>query len=119
MSEQSESRELILSVVEEVSTIVSQMAGIQLGPRQIVMVENRLKARMVKMGIKDFSSYLSHLKAHKEQESQALLSLMTTHHTYFFREFSHFEFLLNSAYFIALSILENDFRHKESPPTRY
>lgn len=95
MSDQIESRELILSVVEEVSKIVSQMAGIQLGPRQIVMVENRLKARMVKMGIKDFNSYLKHLKAHQEEESQALLSLMTTHHTYFFREFSHFEFLLN------------------------
>ncbi len=95
MNEASESRELISSVVEEVSNIVSQMAGIQLGSRQTVMVENRLKARMVKMGIKDFTEYLKHLKAHKEEESQALLSLMTTHHTYFFREFSHFEFLLN------------------------
>lgn len=95
MSDQNESRELVLSVVEEVSKIVSQMAGIQLGPRQVVMVENRLKARMVKMGIKDFDAYLKHLKAHQEEESQALLSLMTTHHTYFFREFSHFEFLLN------------------------
>ncbi len=95
MSDQNESRELVLSVVEEVSKIVSQMAGIQLGPRQVVMVENRLKARMVKMGIKDFNAYLKHLKSHQEEESQALLSLMTTHHTYFFREFSHFEFLLN------------------------
>lgn len=95
MSDQNESRELVLSVVNEVSKIVSQMAGIQLGPRQVVMVENRLKARMVKMGIKDFNAYLKHLKAHQEEESQALLSLMTTHHTYFFREFSHFEFLLN------------------------
>jgi chemotaxis response regulator CheB/chemotaxis methyl-accepting protein methylase len=71
------------------------MAGIQLGQRQVAMVENRLKARMVKLGLKNFTSYLSYLKSHQEQESQALLSLMTTHHTYFFREFSHFEFLLN------------------------
>ncbi len=91
----SEPRELILAVVEEVSQIVSHMSGIQLGTKQIVMVENRLKARMVRMGISDFTSYLDHLKEHKEEESQALLSLMTTHHTYFFREFSHFEFLLN------------------------
>jgi len=95
MSGENESRDLVLSVVNEVSKIVSQMAGIQLGSRQVVMVENRLKARMVKMGIKDFDTYLKHLKAHQEEESQALLSLMTTHHTYFFREFSHFEFLLN------------------------
>ncbi len=67
MSDQNESRELVLSVVEEVSKIVSQMAGIQLGPRQVVMVENRLKARMVKMGIKDFNAYLKHLKTHQEE----------------------------------------------------
>lgn len=90
-----DSKELITSVVEEVSKIVSHMAGIQLGSRQSAMVENRLRARMVRLGINDFTSYLRHLKSHQESESQALLSLMTTHHTYFFREFGHFEFLLN------------------------
>lgn len=95
MREILDNREIILSVVAEVSKIVSRMAGIQLGERQVSMVENRLKARMVKLGIKDFTSYLSFLKKHQEDESQALVSLMTTHHTYFFREFSHFEFLLN------------------------
>ena len=58
------------------------------------MVENRLKTRMAKLGIPSFQGYLQHLNAHLESESQALLSLMTTHHTFFFREFSHFEFLL-------------------------
>ena len=95
MKEMLDTRELVLSVVAEVSKIVSRMAGIQLGERQVSMVENRLKARMIKLGIKDFSSYLNYLKKHQEDESQALMSLMTTHHTYFFREFSHFEFLLN------------------------
>ena len=90
-----DSKEMIAAVVSEVSQIVSHMAGIQLGPRQSPMVENRLRSRMVRLNIKDFSSYLKHLKAHQESESQALLSLMTTHHTYFFREFAHFEFLLN------------------------
>lgn len=82
------------AAIEEVSKIVSEMSGIQLGARQASMVENRLKARMVKLSISSFGEYLRHLRAHMEQESQALLSLMTTHHTYFFREFSHFEYLL-------------------------
>ncbi len=82
-------------VVKEVSTMVSKMAGIQLGDRQHAMVENRLRSRMIKLGLKTADDYLKYMKTHAEQESQALLSLMTTHHTYFFREFSHFEFLQN------------------------
>jgi chemotaxis protein methyltransferase CheR len=84
-----------IHVVKEVSTMVSKMAGIQLGDRQHAMVENRLRSRMIKLGLKTADEYLKYMKTHTEQESQALLSLMTTHHTYFFREFSHFEFLQN------------------------
>lgn len=85
------------AAVEEVSKIVSEMAGIQLGPRQHAMVENRLKSRMFKLEIESFEAYLDYLKGHREVESQALVSLLTTHHTYFFREFSHFEYLLNNS----------------------
>jgi chemotaxis protein methyltransferase CheR len=83
------------NVIDEVSTIVSQMTGIQLGPKQAVMVESRLKTRMLRLQIDNFATYLEYLKKNMEQESQALVSLLTTHHSYFFREFSHFEFLLN------------------------
>ncbi len=91
-----ESKELVATVVEKVSQIVSEMAGIQLGARQVAMVENRLRSRMVRLGIDGFSHYLEYLTHHLEQESQALLSLMTTHHTYFFREFAHFEHLIST-----------------------
>ncbi len=86
----------IESAVMEVSSIVYEMAGIQLGPRQFPMVKNRLTTRMMRLNIKRFSDYLKHLKANRESESQILLSLLTTHHSYFFREFSHFEFLVNT-----------------------
>ncbi|MFN7823809.1 MAG: CheR family methyltransferase, partial [Pseudobdellovibrionaceae bacterium] len=82
------------SVIKEVSALVSKMSGIQLGEKQYPMVENRLKSRMLKLQIQDPFEYLTYLKSHLESESQALLSLMTTHHTYFFREFAHFEFLI-------------------------
>jgi len=80
-------------VVREVSNIVSNLSGIQLGERQSPMVENRLKTRMLRLGIQTPQEYLKYLKEHLESESQSLLSLLTTHHTYFFREFSHFEYL--------------------------
>lgn len=93
--EKNDSQHALESAVKEVSAIVSKMAGIQLGAKQFSMVENRLRTRMVRLGIKSFEDYLQFLKSHQESESQALLSLMTTHHTFFFREFSHFEYLLN------------------------
>lgn len=92
-----ESKESVNRVVAEVSRLVSEMAGIQLGSKQSFMVESRLKSRLMKLRLASFTDYLAHLKANPEVETQALLSLMTTHHTYFFREFPHFEFLLNKA----------------------
>ncbi|MEQ1723553.1 MAG: CheR family methyltransferase, partial [Pseudobdellovibrio sp.] len=82
--------------VKEVSKIVSGIAGIQLGEKQYSMVESRLKSRMSKLSLNTSDEYLAYLKNHEESETEALLSLMTTHHTYFFREFSHFEHILNN-----------------------
>jgi chemotaxis response regulator CheB/chemotaxis methyl-accepting protein methylase len=94
----------ILKTIESVAKIVTDMAGIQLGPKQYAMMENRLKTRMSRIGISDFKAYLEYLKNHAESESQVLLSLMTTHHTYFFREFAHFEFLLNKSLPILIEV---------------
>ncbi|MBY0553321.1 chemotaxis-specific protein-glutamate methyltransferase CheB [bacterium] len=86
----------VVVAVKEVSKIVSDIAGIQLGEKQYSMVENRLKSRMSRLGLNTSDEYLAYLKKHEESETEALLSLMTTHHTYFFREFSHFEHILNN-----------------------
>lgn len=83
------------NVIREVARIVSNIAGIQLGEKQYPMIENRLKSRMSKLALRTFDDYLSYLLENKENETEALVSLLTTHHTYFFREFSQFEFLLN------------------------
>lgn len=90
-----EPKSVIDSVIDQIAGIVSEMAGIQLGDKQRPMVESRLRSRMLKLKIDSFSEYLNYLNLHLETESQALLSLLTTHHTFFFREFNHFEFLLN------------------------
>lgn len=82
--------------VKEISKIVSDIAGIQLGEKQYSMVESRLKSRMLKLNINTTVEYLAYVRKHKEIETGILLSLLTTHHTYFFREFSHFEHILNN-----------------------
>lgn len=83
------------NIIKEVARIVSNIAGIQLGEKQYPMIENRLKSRMSKLSLRTFDEYLSYLLENKENETEALVSLLTTHHTYFFREFSQFEFILN------------------------
>ncbi|MGZ3769470.1 MAG: chemotaxis-specific protein-glutamate methyltransferase CheB [Bdellovibrio sp.] len=91
-----ESSQEIALVIEQVSKFVTRLTGIQLGEKQFSMVENRLKTRMAGLELSRFSDYMDYLSKNEESESQALISLMTTHHTYFFREFSHFEFLINT-----------------------
>jgi chemotaxis protein methyltransferase CheR len=86
-------KDTLSEVILLVSSVVSKKTGNIMGPKQAPMVENRLKSRMIKLGIQSPSDYLEHFKKNETEEIEALVSLMTTHHTFFFREFNHFEFL--------------------------
>jgi chemotaxis protein methyltransferase CheR len=79
--------------VDEACSIVEKATGVQFGPKQQKMVESRLQRRLSDLGFKEFSQYLSYLAENYDKEKEELISLLTTHHTYFFREFVHFEFL--------------------------
>ncbi|MBS1962544.1 MAG: response regulator [Bdellovibrionales bacterium] len=79
-------------LLAKVSRSVSEITGVQLGERQRGMVEGRLRKRISDLGLDD-DAYDEHLDRNRESELQALVGLLTTHHTYFFREFSHFEYL--------------------------
>ncbi len=57
------------------------------------MVETRIKKRMMELGIQKPDEYVSFLDKNMEKESSVLVGLLTTHHTFFFREFPHFEIL--------------------------
>lgn len=81
-------------VVAKACAVVEEATGVQFGTKKLNMVESRLKRHLSELGL-DFSNYLSHFEANQEKEREALISLLTTHHTYFFREFVHFEFLEN------------------------
>ncbi|MCM2282608.1 MAG: response regulator [Bdellovibrionaceae bacterium] len=84
-------------LVREISAIVSSIAGIQLGERQKAMVASRIQRRFSELGMKTFAEYISYFRAHLESESDVMVSRLTTHHTYFFREIAHFEFLERTA----------------------
>ncbi|WP_417335566.1 CheR family methyltransferase [Halobacteriovorax marinus] len=80
-------------LVEKVSTIVARISGNVLGEKQALMVQTRIKKRMSELGLRTAAEYVSYIDKHREKESGVLVSLLTTHHTFFFREFTHFEHL--------------------------
>lgn len=84
-------------LVREISSLLNQVTGIELGPRQAHMVEARLTRRMSDLGMSDPAAYHEYVREHLREELPALTSLLTTHHTFFFREFFHFEFLEQKA----------------------
>lgn len=80
-------------LVQKVSAIVAKISGNVLEEKQALMVQTRVKKRMSELGIASPAEYLGHLDKNMKSESQVLVSLLTTHHTFFFREFAHFEYL--------------------------
>jgi chemotaxis protein methyltransferase CheR len=82
-----------ITLIERVSSIVHQMSGNRLGEKQAYMVETRVKKRMMELGIKSADEYLKYIVKNQDTESYVLVGLITTHHTFFFREFAHFEVL--------------------------
>lgn len=80
-------------LIERVSKVVHKLSGNKLGEKQAYMVETRVKKRMMELGLQKPQEYIEYLDKHLEKESSVLVSLITTHHTFFFREFPHFEIL--------------------------
>ncbi|MBX9704405.1 MAG: hypothetical protein K2X39_09660, partial [Silvanigrellaceae bacterium] len=97
-------------LIKEVSGLVHAITGIQLGERQYHMVESRTKKRIIQLGLKNEEEYYHYLQLNKNAEIKALVSLLTTHHTAFFRELKHFEFLENTGLptLISLKRKKND-----------
>lgn len=85
-----------IDVIDEVSKAISKITGVQLGERQRLMVETRVKKRLYQLKFTDWSQYWDYLQKNRDSEIKNLVSLLTTHHTFFFREFSHFEYLENT-----------------------
>lgn len=80
-------------LIKKVSQIVAKISGNVLEEKQALMVQTRVKKRMSELGLSLPEEYLSYLETHENEEAKVLVSLLTTHHTFFFREFAHFEHL--------------------------
>jgi chemotaxis protein methyltransferase CheR len=84
-------------VLAEICDLIGEMAGIQLAERHYHMIQGRLQRRLLDLKINSLAKYLDYFYTNREVEGPKLVSLLTTHHTYFFREFLHFEYLIDHA----------------------
>lgn len=79
------------SLIKRISNIAQDETGNQLTEKNYSMVEARLNKRFSILGIASPNEYIKHLEKNFDTEKKAIISLLTTHHTYFFREYFHFE----------------------------
>ena len=79
--------------VEHVSQLVMKITGVQLAERQKTMVESRLKNRALELQLADLEAYSEYFTKNPDSETKALIALLTTHHSFFFREMLHFDYL--------------------------
>lgn len=81
------------SDLQRLAGIVREVTGNQVLEKNFSMLESRMKTHLLHLGISSMVEYWSYYSKNETQENEVLQSLMTTHHTFFFREFAHFEVL--------------------------
>ncbi|MGO4855393.1 CheR family methyltransferase [Phaeovulum sp. W22_SRMD_FR3] len=77
------------------AALVRDEIGVKLPPTKQLMVESRLRRRMINLGYATVQDYFQHLFAEGglEAERDVIFDAVTTNKTDFFREISHFEIL--------------------------
>jgi chemotaxis protein methyltransferase CheR len=83
----------VLNELRFLVTAISDEIGLKITEKNISVLKTRLLSRALHLGMPDLAAYEVYFKANRSREMLALISLATTHHTYFFREWSHFEYL--------------------------
>lgn len=80
---------------EKFAKLVYDESGIFMKPTKITLLSNRLRKRLQKLEIKSFSEYYDYIQnlSDKTKEIEALLDVVSTNETYFFRNERHFKAL--------------------------
>lgn len=81
------------SDLQRLSQIIREETGNQIQEKNHSMIESRIRSHILKLGLESVKEYWEHFQANERAEREVIQSLMTTHYTFFFREFAHFELL--------------------------
>lgn len=60
------------------------------------LIEGRLSSTIVELGLNGFTEYVDHIMKKNPDDIEVLINKLTTNHTFFMRENSHFEFFKNT-----------------------
>lgn len=85
--------------------VVSENAGIVLGPNKRQLVQGRIARRMREIGLNSYEAYCAHVRDSGPEELVGLINALTTNVTSFFRENHHFDAL--AAYMIPEALKRN------------
>lgn len=77
----------------DIANMITEITGNQFSEKHRSMLENRLKKRAIDLNLTGLDDYLDYFRHNHDEETKQLVSILTTHHTFFFREFGHFEYL--------------------------
>jgi len=87
---------LAKELYKNIAETIEDLTGVQLGEKQSSLITTRLAKRINDLGYKNINEYYDYYLKNKDKELSPIISLLTTHHTFFFREFIHFEWLLDN-----------------------
>jgi chemotaxis protein methyltransferase CheR len=82
-------------LIDEVCREVGRLTGNILTQKQRPMVESRMRRRLNDLKLTTPKAYQEHWHRNREEENKFLVGLLTTHFTSFFREFFHFEWIVD------------------------
>jgi len=78
--------------------LVYRHSRIRVGSDKGLMLANRLRKRLESLGLESIDEYAEYLsQSHDADEIEQLVDMVSTNHTHFFREESHFSFVANTA----------------------
>ncbi len=80
-----------------ISKIVYDHYGIHLTEKKRSLVTGRLQSVLRKKGCSSFQEYIDTLSTSDESGMSELVNRISTNHTFFYREYAHFEFLMKHA----------------------
>lgn len=78
---------------EHIVSYVKNRYGIELGQKR-VLITGRLENYLLRNGYNSYGEYIRKVEQDPEEpEAKKLINVLTTNHTYFMREFEHFEYM--------------------------
>ena len=83
----------LAKLVDYAVKVVSDASGNVFTEQHTFLIETKIRKRMMDLNFADADEYYAYLQQNESVEHDYFVSELTTHYTFFFREFRHFEYL--------------------------